>query len=132
MTINFPAASSTYKTKSCTDYNPLAFLLNLTISKAFAVQTPGFVKVLLNSRQRIEHDLEAVAVVVSEISTSKLKSNFDFFQTLSIFIPFSVQTPVFEKMLLKSTRRITDDLGAVAVMVDKISTVKLNSNLAFF
>ena len=76
--------------------------------------------------------MEAVAVVVSEISTSKLKSNFDFFQTLSIFIPFSVQTPVFEKMLLKSTRRITDDLGAVAVMVDKISTVKLNSNLAFF
>ena len=54
-----------------------------------------------------------------EISTSKLKSNF--FQTLSIFIPFSVQTPVFEKMLLKSRCRITHDLEAEAVVVREIS-----------
>ena len=67
-----------------------------------------------------------------EISTSKLKSNFDFFQTLSIFIPFSAKTPVFEKMLLKSRRRITHDLEAVAVVVREISTGKLKSNLAFF
>ena len=66
------------------------------------------------------------------ISTSKLKSNFDFFQTLSIFIPFSVQTPVFEKMLLNSRRRITHDLEAEAVVIREISTRKLSSILAFF
>ena len=49
-----------------------------------------------------------------EISTSKLKSNFDFFQTLSIFIPFSVQTPDLEKISPDSRQRIIHDLEAVA------------------
>ena len=83
---------------------------------------------LLKGRRRITHDLEAVAFVAREISTGKLKSNFDFFRTLGIFIPFSVQTPVFEKMLLKSRRRLMHGLEAVAVVVDEIS---INSNLAF-
>ena len=55
---------------------------------------------LLNSRQRIAHDLEAVAVVVCEISTGKSKSNLAFLLTFSISKAFLVQTPDFEKMLV--------------------------------
>ena len=86
---------------------------------------------LLKGRRRITHDVEAVAFVVREISTSKLKSNFDFFRTLSIFIPLSVQTPVFEEILLKSRRRVMHGLEAAAVVVDEISTLKSKPNLAF-
>ena len=75
--------------------------------------------------------MEATAIVVCEISTRKVKSNLAFLLTLSISGPFSVQTPVFEKMLLKSGRRITHDLEAVALVVREISTGKLKSNLAF-
>ena len=78
----------------------LAFILTLSISKVFVVQTPDFEKMLLNSRRRITHDSEAAAVVVREISTGKLKSNLAFFLTLSISIPFLVQISNFEKMLL--------------------------------
>ena len=63
----------------------------------------------LNSRRRIKHDWEALAVVVCEISTGKLKSNLAFFLPLSISKAFSVQTLVFEKMFLNSRRRITHD-----------------------
>ena len=51
----------------------LAFSLHLSISKAFSVQTLVFEKMFLNSGRRITHDWEAVAVVVREISTGKLK-----------------------------------------------------------
>ena len=51
---------------------------------------------------------------------------------MSIFIPFSVQTPVFEKMLLKSRGRLVPGLEAIAAVVCEISTGKLKSNLAFF
>ena len=103
----------------------------MSISKAFVAQITDFEKMLLNSRRRITHDLEAVAVVVCEISISKLKSSFDFFLTLSIFISFSVQTPAFEKILLKSRRRLMHGLEAVALVLHELSTRKLNSNLAF-
>ena len=63
----------------------------------------------LNSRRRITHDSEPLAVVVHEISTGKLKSNLVFFLPLSISEAFSVQTPLFEKMFLNSRRRITHD-----------------------
>ena len=72
----------------------------MSISKAFSVQTPVFEKMFLNSRRRITHDWEALAVVVCEISASKLKSNLAFFLPLSISKAFSVRTPVFEKMFL--------------------------------
>ena len=62
----------------------LVFFLTLRISKAFAVQTLDFDRVLLNQRRIITHDLEAVAVVVREISTAKLKLNLVSFLTLSI------------------------------------------------
>ena len=51
---------------------------------------------------------------------------------MSISKAFGVETPDFEKMLLNYRRRITHDLEAVAVVVDEIVTVKLNSDLAFF
>ena len=110
----------------------LAFFLPSSISKEFSVQTPLFEKMFLNSRRRITHDWEALAVVVREISTGKLKSNLAFFLPLSISKAFSVQTPVFEKMFLNSRRRITHDWEAVAAVVREISTDKLKPNLAFF
>ena len=79
----------------------LAFFLTLSISKAFAFQTPDFDKMLLNLRSRITRDLEAVAVVVDEILTVKLNSNLAFFLNRSIFILFLVQAPTFEKTLLE-------------------------------
>ena len=78
----------------------LVFFLTLRISKAFAVQTPRFDRVLLNQRRTIAHDLEAVAVVVHEISTANLKSNLVSFLTLSISKGFLVQTPDSEKKLV--------------------------------
>ena len=78
----------------------LAFLLTFSISKAFLVQRPDFEKMLLNSRRRITHDLEAAAVVVREISSGKLKPILVFFITWSISKAFVVQTPYFEKMLV--------------------------------
>ena len=44
--------------------------------------------------------LQAIAVVVCEISTGKLKSNLVFFLTLSISEAFVVQTAHFDKTLL--------------------------------
>ena len=79
----------------------LAFFLTLSISKAFAFQTPDFDKMLLNLGSRITRDLEAVAVVVDEILTVKLNSNLAFFLNRSIFILFLVQAPTFEKTLLE-------------------------------
>ena len=70
------------------------------ISVPFLVQTPNFEKMLLKSRRRIAHDVEAVPVVVLEISKGKLRSNLAFFLTLSISIPFLVQISNFEKIML--------------------------------
>ena len=118
---------STSKLKSSFD-----FFLTLTIVILFSVQTPVFEKMLRKSRRRLMHGLEAVALVVDEISTRKLDSNVAFILTLSISKVFVVQTPDFEKMLLNSRRRITHDSEAAAVVVREISTGKLKSNLAFF
>ena len=110
----------------------LAFFLHLSISKAFSVQTPLFEKMSLNSRRRITYDWEALAVVVREIPTGKLKSNLAFFLPLGISKAFSVQTPVFEKMFLNSRRRIRHDWEALAVVAREMSTGKLKPNFAFF
>ena len=118
---------STTKLKSNFD-----FFLTLTISILFSVQTPVFEKMLRKSRRRLMHGLEAVALVVDEISTRKLDSNVAFILTLSISKVFVVQTPDFEKMLLNSRRRIAHDVEAVPVVVLEISKGKLRSNLAFF
>ena len=79
----------------------LAFFLTMSISKAFAFQTPDFDKMLLNLRSRITRDLEAVAFVVDEILTVKLNSNLALFLNRSTFILFLVQEPTFEKTLLE-------------------------------
>ena len=92
----------------------------MSISKAFSVQTPVFEKMFLNSRRRITHDWEALAVVVREISTAKLKSILAFFLPLNISKAFSVETPLFEKMFLNSRRRIKYDWEALAVVVREI------------
>ena len=57
----------------------LAFPVTLSISVPLLLRTLVFEKMLLKSVRIITHDLEAVAVVVCEISTGKLKSNFAFF-----------------------------------------------------
>ena len=72
----------------------------MSIFIPFSVQAPVFEKMLLKSTRRITHDLEAVAVVVREISSGKLKPILVFFITWSISKAFVVQTPYFEKMLV--------------------------------
>ena len=89
----------------------------MSISIPLLLQTPDFGKILLSLRRRITYNLEAVAELIREISTHKLKSNLTFVITLSIPIPFVVQTPDFGKMLLKSRRRITHYLEVVAIVV---------------
>ena len=76
--------------------------------------------------------MKAVALLILEILNQKLKSNLAFFLTMSICKAFAFRTPDFDKMLLNLRSRITRDLEAVAVVVDEILTVKLNSNLALF
>ena len=103
----------------------------MSISIPLLLQTPDFGKILLSLRRRITYNLEAVAVLIHEISTHKLKSNLAFVLTWSISIPFLVQTEDFENMLLKSRQRITHVLEAIAVVVSEILTHKLKSNLTF-
>ena len=55
---------------------------------------------LLSSSQSITQNLDALAVVVREISTRQLRSNLAFILTLSISTPFVVQTPDFGNMLI--------------------------------
>ena len=44
--------------------------------------------------------MKAVAVLILEILTLKLKSNLAFFLTLSISKAFAVETPDFDKILV--------------------------------
>ena len=67
---------STHKLKS-----NLAFVLALSISIPFLVQTADFEKMLLKYRKRITHDMKAVAILIREILTRKLNSNLGFFLT---------------------------------------------------
>ena len=95
----------------------------MSISIPLLLQTPDFGKILLSLRRRITYNLEAVAELIREISTHKLKSNLAFVLTWSISIPFLVQTEDFENMLLKSRQRITHVLEAVAVVVSEILNI---------
>ena len=61
--------------------------------------------------------MKALAVLILEILTRKLKSNLAFFLTMSISKAFAVQTPDLEKMLLKSRQRITHDMKVVGVLI---------------
>ena len=51
---------------------------------------------------------------------------------MSISKAFAFLTPDFYKMFLHERSTITHGIEAVAVVVDEVLTVKLNSNLAFF
>ena len=75
--------------------------------------------------------MQALADVVCEISTLKLKSNFTFVLTQNTSILFAIHTPTFEKIFLKSRPRIRHSLEAVAQVNYEISTLKLKLNLAF-
>ena len=78
----------------------LAFIVNMSISILFLVQGQHFQKTLLKEGQRITLDMKAVAVLILEILTRKLKSNLAFVLTLSISMPFLVQISNFEKIML--------------------------------
>ena len=75
--------------------------------------------------------MDALAVVVCEISTHELTSNLAFFLTSSFSEPCVVQTPDFRKMLLSSSQSTTQNLDALIVVVHEISNHELMSNLAF-
>ena len=69
----------------------LAVFLTLSISSV--VQTPYFEKMLLSLSQSTTQGLDALAVVIGEISTHELQSNLAFFLALSISTPFVIQMP---------------------------------------
>ena len=62
----------------------MIFNVTLGISTPFVVQTPNLEEILLSSIKSTTHNLDALAVVVGEISNHKLRSNLAFFLTLSI------------------------------------------------
>ena len=78
----------------------LAFFRNMGISILFLVQAPHFEKTLLKEGQRLTLYMKAVAVLILEVLTRKLKPNLAFFLPLSISNAFAFQTPNFDKMLL--------------------------------
>ena len=110
----------------------LAFILTLSISMQFAFQTPDFGKMLLSVIQSTTQNLDSLAVAVREISTHQLRTNSDFFLTLSMFTPFVVQTPGSGEMLLNVSQNTTQNLDALALVICEISTQELRSNLDFF
>ena len=62
----------------------MIFNVTLGISTPFVVQTPNLEEILLSSIKSTTQNLDALAVVVGEISNHKLRSNLAFFLTLSI------------------------------------------------
>ena len=98
----------------------------------FVFQTRDFGKMLLSVSQSTTQNLDSLAVAVREISSHQLRSNSDFFLTLSIFTPFVVQIPGYGKMLLNVSQNTTQNLDALALVICEISTQELRSNLDFF
>ena len=110
----------------------LAFTLTLIISMQLVFQTPDCGKILLIVSQNTTQNLDSLAVAVREISSHQLRSNSDFFLTLSIFTPFVVQIPGYGKMLLNVSQNTTQNLDALALVICEISTQELRSNLDIF
>ena len=77
-------------------------------------------KMLLVLIQSTTKNLDAIAVVVREISTHELRSNLAFFLTLSISKQCVVQAPDFGRMLLSVCQSTTQNLDALAVVVCEI------------
>ena len=117
---------STHQLRSNSD-----FFLTLSIFTPFVVQIPGSGKMLLSVSQNTTQNLDALALVICEISTQELRSNLDFFQTLSISTPFLFQIPDFGKMLLNVSQSITQNVDTLAVIICEIATQEQRSNLAF-
>ena len=118
---------STQELSSNSDY-----FLTLSISTPFIFQTPDFGKKWLNVIQSALQNLDGLALVICEISTRELRSNSDFFLTLSISTPFLFQTPDFGKMLLNVSQSVIQNLDAVALGICEISTQELSSNSDYF
>ena len=108
------------------------FFPTLSISTPFLFQTPDFGKMLLNVSQSVIQNLDALGLVICEISTHELRSNSHFFPTLSISTPFLFQTPDFGKMLLNVSQSVIQNLDALALVICEISTRELRSNPDYF
>ena len=106
--------------------------LTLGISTPFLFQTPDFGKMLLNVSQSVIQNLDALALEICEISTRELRSNPDYFLTLSISTPFLFQTPDFGKKWLNVIQSVLQNLDGLALLICEISTRELRSNSDFF
>ena len=110
----------------------LAIFLTLSISEPMIVQVPNFERKLRYSSLSITQNLDALAVVVHEISTHNWRTNLAIFLTLSISEPMIVQVPNFERKLWYSSLSITQNFDALAVVVHEISTDKQRTDLAIY
>ena len=72
-----------------------------------------FRKLLLSSNESTTQNLDALAVVVPEISSRELKSNLAFILTLSVSKPDAVQTTNFRQMVVSSSQSTTQNLDAL-------------------
>ena len=80
---------------------------------------------LLNVSQSVMQNLDALALVICEISTRELRSNSDYFLTLSISTPFIFQTPDFGKKWLSVIQSTTQNLNSLSGVVWEISAHEL-------
>ena len=108
------------------------FFPTLSISTPFLFQTPYFGKMVLNVSQSVIQNLDALALEICEISTRELRSNPDYFLTLSISTPFIFQTPDFGKKWLNVIQSVLQNLDDLALLICEISTRELRSNSYFF
>ena len=108
------------------------FFPTLSISTPFLFQTPYFGKMVLNVGQSVIQNLDALVLEICEISTRELRSNPDYFLTLSISTPFIFQTPDFGKKWLNVIQSVLQNLDGLALLICEISTRELRSNSDFF
>ena len=89
---SFSVVRSSHKLRS-----NLAVFLTSNILTPFLVKTPIFWEMLLGSTQSATQTLDAIAVVVQEISCHKLMPNLAVFLTLSMSTPFQLRLQTLGK-----------------------------------
>ena len=107
----------------------LGDILTVTIPEQQRVKLGNFEEELLRSRASITQNFDALATVVPEILSHKLRLNLAVFLTLSMSTLLVVQTTNFEEMLPSSSRSIRQNLDVLATLLFEILTFHSRSFL---
>ena len=79
---------------------------------------------VVRSTKTITQNLNAVAVLVPEITSHELRSNLTVFLTLSISKLCVAQTPNLQRVVVSSRESITQNFHGLVVVVSEILPVK--------